>query len=223
MKLIVIGAGQSAYDENVLDVISKAKKQNDTDKLKDLQIMSTDRTLKYVLEHDIIPEYTCIQENLYPATRFGKKDYLKEFFDHDIVRKYAKQIKIYYSQQLRWYRTKLLKEMGFEMTLFNRHGCGGNLKPVIVTCGHCSMACVEIGRYILKADMIAVIGMDMDLTKSWKLYEKTTIADNMLQNTIRRTATSFVDTGKPLYNLTRKGRFHCRGVEETNIDEFLKM
>jgi len=63
----------------------------------------------------------------------------------------------------------------------------------------------------------------MDHSTSWKLYENTHIAKAMLQNTIRKTASDFVDTGKPIYNLTRKGLYHCRGVEETNIDEFLKM
>ena len=39
-KCIVIGAGQSLYDENVIDVLKKKP---------DVKILSTDRTLKYVL------------------------------------------------------------------------------------------------------------------------------------------------------------------------------
>ena len=115
--------------------------------------------------------------------------------------------------------------MGFKMIEFNRHGCGGNLKPVIVTCGHCAMALVEIARYILKLDKIATIGMDLDLTGSWKKYENDVlnVQQTLLQATIRKSASDFIDTGKPIYNLTRKGLYHCRGVEETNIDEFLKM
>ena len=225
MKGIVIGAGQSHKDENVIDVLSQAKKRNDTDLLKDVVILSTDRTLKYVLEKGIIPEYCGIQENLYPATRYGATDYLKIFFDHDIVKKHASEITLYHAQALRWQRTKILSAMGFKMVRFNRHGCGGNLKPVIVTCGHCAMALVEIGRHILKLDKIATIGMDMDLTGSWKIYKNDVlnVQQTMLQATIRKTASDLVDTGKPIYNLTRLGKFHCRGVEETNIDEFLKM
>jgi len=220
MKGIVIGAGQSLYDENVIDTIVKLKEKDDP-VLKDVVLLSTDRTLKYVLDQGIIPEYCGIQENLYPATRYGVTDYLKIFFDHDIVRKHASEITLYSAQALRWQRTKILTAMGFKMVRFNRHGCGGNLKPVIHTCGHCTMALVQIARYILKLDKIAVIGMDMDNSTSWKLYENTPIAQNMAQNTIRKTASDFVDTGKPVYNLTRKGVYHCRGVVETNIEDFL--
>ena len=80
MKGIVIGAGQSHTDENVIDTLVKLKEKDDP-LLKDLVILSTDRTLKYVLEQGIIPEYCGIQENLYPATRFGVIDYLKIFFE----------------------------------------------------------------------------------------------------------------------------------------------
>ena len=224
MKGIVIGAGQTHKDENVIDTLSKLKEKDDP-LLKDVVILSTDRTLKYVLEKGIIPEYCGIQENLYPATRHGATDYLKIFFDHDIVRKHASEITLYHAQALRWQRTKILSAMGFKMIRFNRHGCGGNLKPVIQTCGHCAMALVQIGRYILKLDKIATIGMDMDLSGSWKIYENDVlnVQQTMLQATIRKSASDFVDTGKPIYNLTRKGLYHCRGVEETNIDEFLKM
>ena len=222
MKGIVIGAGQSLYDENVIDNLVKLKETDDP-LLKDVVILATDRTLKYVLEQGIIPEYCGIQENLYPATQFGMTDYLPIFFDHDIVKKHASKITMYVAQALRWQRHKILSEMGFTMIRFNRYGCGGTLKPAIQTCGHCAMALLQIARYILKLDKIAVIGMDMDNSTSWKVYDNTNIAQGMAQNTIRKTASDFVDTGKPVYNLTRKGIYHCRGVEETTINEFLKM
>ena len=119
-KCIVIGAGQSLYDENVIDVL-KTKP--------DVKVLSTDNTLKYVLEQGIIPDYCGIQEDLYTALRFGHKDLFPEFFNHDIVKKYANEITMYYSQQLRWPRKKLLDLLGFKMIPFNRVGCGGNLKP----------------------------------------------------------------------------------------------
>jgi len=214
-KCIVIGAGQSLYDENVIDVLKKKP---------DIKILSTDRTLKYVLEQGIIPDYCGIQENLFPATRYGKRDYLIEFFNHDIVKKYANKITLYHSQQLRWTRTKVLNAMGFKMIPFNRAGCGGNLRPAIATCGHCAMALLQIARHILKIDKIATIGMDMDFSSSWKIYEKhdKRTVDGMLSNTMRTIANDFTSANKPLtYNLTKKGSFHGRGVKEITVEEFL--
>ena len=54
-KAVVIASGQSLYDESVLDEL---KKHN-------LVILSTDRTLKYVLEKGIIPSYVCFRLKMY--------------------------------------------------------------------------------------------------------------------------------------------------------------
>ena len=225
-KAIIMGGGESLYQENVIDVIVKAKKEN-PELLNDTIIMSTDRTLKHVLEKGIIPEYTCIQENLYPPTRYHtvpQTDYLVDFFKHDIVKKFAPQITLYYAQALRWYRTSILKAMGFKMKRFNRMGLGGNVKPLIYTCGHCSQALVSICREVLKIDKIATIGMDMDFSRSWKIYETDvhSAQKNMLTATLKQNHTDFIKTGKPIYNLTRMGKFHYTGVVETNIEDFLK-
>lgn len=214
-KCIVIGAGQSLYDENVIDVLKKKP---------DVKILSTDRTLKYVLEQGIVPDYCGIQENLFPATRYGKRDYLVEFFNHDIVKKNAHKITLYYSQQLGWARKKVLDVMGFNMIPFNRFGCGGNLRPAIVTCGHCAMALLQIARHILKIDKIATIGMDMDFSTSWNRYQKldNKTVEGMLSNTMHTIANDFTSGNKPLtFNLTKKGSFHGRGVKEITVEEFL--
>ena len=223
-KAIVMGGGQSLYDGDVIDyLLDHYIKDEDNEKLKDVTILSTDRTLKYVLEKGIVPDYTAIQENLFPATRFTRIDYMEEFFNHDIVKANAKEITLYYAQALRWFRARLLRAMGFTMKPFNRHGLGGSLKPLIYTCGHCSQALVEIARYVLNIDKVATIGMDMDCSRSWKIYEKDVhhAQKTMLQSTLKRTHTSFLNTGKPVYNLTRKGNFHYTGVVETNIEDFL--
>ena len=57
-KAIVIAGGQSVYDENIIEKIKDKP---------DLIILSTDRTLKYCLENNVVPQYCCIQENLITA------------------------------------------------------------------------------------------------------------------------------------------------------------
>ena len=214
-KCIVIGAGQSLYDENVIDELKKKP---------DVKVLSTDRAIKYVLEQKVIPDYCGIQENLFTATRYGYEDLFPEFFNHDIVKKYANEITMFYSQQLTWPRKKILTALGFKMIPFNRVGCGGNLKPAIVTCGHCSMALLQIARHVLKIDKIATIGMDMDYSTSWKRYETENkrAVDGMLSNTMHTIANDFTSGNRPVtYNLTKKGNFHGRGVKEITIEEFL--
>ena len=66
-KAVVIASGQSLYDESVLDEL---KEHN-------VVILSTDRTLKYVLEKGITPSYACIQENLIEP---NGHDLLPDFF-----------------------------------------------------------------------------------------------------------------------------------------------
>ena len=144
-KAIVIAGGQSVYDENIIEKIKDKP---------DLTILSTDRTLKYCLENNVVPEYCCIQENLITAEGV---DNLKLFFFHGIVKSHAHEITLYHSQILTKERQQIVKDMGFKTIIFNRFGCGGNLPNIINTSGNCGMALVEIARKLLKIDKIAVI------------------------------------------------------------------
>ena len=219
-KAIVIAGGQSVYDENIIEKIKDKS---------DFTILSTDRTLKYCLENNVVPEYCCIQENLITAEGV---DNLKLFFFHGIVKSHAHEITLYVSQILTKERQQLVKDMGFKTIIFNRFGCGGNLPNIINTSGNCGMALVEIARKLLKIDKIAVIGLDLDFSRDWKVYKKDSprTVESMLSNSKQQVATDYFEIGQdgnklypyPTYNLTKMGSFHGGiGIKEITVEEFL--
>ena len=219
-KAVVIASGQSLYDEKIIEKIKDKP---------DLTILSTDRTLKYCLENNVIPEYCCIQENLITAEGV---DNLKLFFFHGIVKSHAHEITLYVSQILTKERQQIVKDMGFKTIIFNRFGCGGNLPNIINTSGNCGMALVEIARKLLKIEKIAVIGLDLDFTNSWKIYKKDSpsTVEHMLTNSKQQVANDYFERGQdgnklypyPTYNLTKKGSFHGGiGIKEITVEEFL--
>jgi len=226
-KAIVIAGGQSLYDEKIIDVLLDHYVKDE--KIPNVTILSTDRTLKYVLENGIIPEYCCIQENLITAEGV---DNLKLFFFHGIVKSHAHEITLYHSQILTKERQQLVKDMGFKTVIFNRFGCGGNLPNIINTSGNCGMALVEIARKLLKIDKIAVIGLDLDFSRDWKIYKKDNprTVESMLTNSKQQVANDYFEIGQdgkklypyPTYNLTKKGSFHGGiGIKEITVEEFL--
>ena len=209
-KAIVIAAGQSLYDEDVIEKI----KLYCLSEVEDIIILSTDRTLKYVLESGIIPDYTCINENIIrPSDNY---DFLPDFFYHGIVKSYASQIVLYHNSMLTSERVKILEDMGFKTLKFNRQGCGNF--DSINTGGNCGMALVQIARHILKIDRIGIIGLDLDNTTSYKNIDATP----ELWHTKHKIVDDFITMGQSVYNLTRMGNVHGKGIVETNIDDFLK-
>jgi len=210
MKAVVIGAGGSLYEEKVIDQLKDYK---------DLTVLSTDRTLKYVLEHDVNVQYTCVQENI---IRADGHDFLPDFYEHDIVRKHASNITLYHSQLLTTQRVMILANMGFKTIPFQRLGKGdGGTGEIIDTCGNNAMALVQIARKLLKIEEIAVIGLDLDSSTSWKMYENTTINQAMVKNSKERTAIDFFDNGTITYNLTELGLFHGKGIKEVSLNTFM--
>ena len=219
-KAIVIAGGQSVYDENIIEKIKDKP---------DLIILSTDRTLKYCLENNVVPQYCCIQENLITAEGV---DNLKLFFFHGIVKSHAHEITLYHSQILTKERQQLVKDMGFKTIIFKRFGRGGNLPNIINTSGNCGMALVEIARKLLKIDKIAVIGLDLDFSRDWKVYKKDSprTVESMLSNSKQQVANDYFEIGQdgkklypyPTYNLTKMGSFHGGiGIKEITVEEFL--
>ena len=218
-KAIVIASGQSLYDEKIIEKIKDKP---------DLTILSTDHTLRYCLENNVVPEYCCIQENLMTA---DGQDNLKKFFFHGIVKSHADKITLYHSQILTKERQQLVKDMGFKTIIFNRFGCGGNLPNIINTSGNCGMALVEIARKFLKIDKIAVIGLDLDFSTSWKTYKKDSprTVESMITNSKQQVANDYFERGQdgkkicpyPTYNLTKMGNFHGIGIKEITVEEFL--
>ena len=207
-KAVVIASGQSLYDESVLDEL---KEHN-------VVILSTDRTLKYVLEKGITPSYACIQENLIEP---NGHDLLPDFFYHGIVKSHSDKITLFYSQLLKYERLKILEEMSFKTIPFQRLGKGDGKGVIIDTCGNCGMALIQIARKMLKIEKIAVIGLDLDHSTSWKSYENTTITNAMLNNTKTMIASDFFDYGVYTYNLTKMGNFHGKGIKETSLNTFM--
>ena len=212
VKGIVMAAGQSLYDE---DVIEKIKLYCLTE-VEDIIILSTDRTLKYVLDNGLIPDYTCVNENI--ITLAGH-DLLPDFFFHGTVKSHAEQITLYYNSLLTLERLKIFQDMGFKTKLFNRQGTGTHKGVTLHTGGNCGMALVQIARHILNIDKIGVIGLDLDFSTSNKNSES---VDAELFHTKTQILNDFFTMEKPVYNLTRMGRLHGKGIVETNIDDFLK-
>lgn len=212
VKGIVMAAGQSLYDE---DVIEKIKLYCLTE-VEDIIILSTDRTLKYVLDNGLIPDYTCVNENI--ITLAGH-DLLPDFFFHGTVKSHAEQITLYYNSLLTLERLKIFQDMGFKTKLFNRQGTGTHKGVTLHTGGNCGMALVQIARHILNIDKIGVIGLDLDFSTSNKNSES---VDAELFHTKTQIVNDFFTMEKPVYNLTRMGRLHGKGIVETNIDDFLK-
>ena len=217
-KAIVIASGQSLYDEKIIEKIKDKP---------DLIILAVDRSLRYCLENNVIPQYCCVQENLITAEGH---DNLKEFFFHGIVKSHADKITLYHSQILTKERQQLVKDMGFKTIIFNRSGCGGNLPNIINTSGNCGMALVEIARKLLKIDKIAVIGLDLDFSRDWKVYNKDPrTVESMLTNSKQQIANDYFEIGQdgnkvcqfPTYNLTKLGSFHGIGIKEITVEEFL--
>ena len=132
-----MAAGQSLYDEDVIEKI----KLYCLSEVEDIVILSTDRTLKYVLESGIIPDYTCVNENI--ITLAGH-DNLPDFFYHGIVKSYASEITLYHNSLLTPERVKIFVDMGFKTDLFNRLGCGTHEGVTLNTGGNCGMALVQI-------------------------------------------------------------------------------
>ena len=212
VKGVVMAAGQSLYDE---DVIEKIKLYCLTE-VEDIIILSTDRTLKYVLDNGLIPDYTCVNENI--ITLAGH-DLLPDFFFHGTVKSHAEQITLYYNSLLTLERLKIFQDMGFKTELFNRQGTGTHKGVTLHTGGNCGMALVQIARHILNIDKIGVIGLDLDFSTSNKNSES---VDAELFHTKTQIVNNFFTMEKPVYNLTRMGRLHGKGIVETNIDDFLK-
>ena len=88
----------------------------------------------------------------------------------------------------------------------------------INTGGNCGMALVQIARHILKIDQIGIIGLDLDNTTSYKNVDSL----NELWLTQHKIVDDFLTMGQSVYNLTRMGNVHGKGIVETNIDDFLK-
>ena len=80
------------------------------------------------------------------------------------------------------------------------------------------MALVQIARHILKISKIGIIGLDLDNTTSYKHIDAT----NELWHTKNKIVADFLTMGESVYNLTRMGNVHGKGIIETNIDDFLK-
>ena len=217
VKGVVMAAGQSLYDE---DVIEKIKLYCLTE-VEDIIILSTDRTLKYVLESGLIPDYTCVNENIIRPSNvkwLPNHDFLPDFFYHGIVKSHASKITLYHNSLLIPERVKILEDMGFKTVQFNRVGCGTNKGTLVNTCGNCGMALVQIARHILKIEKIGIIGLDLDNTTSYKHVD----ALNELLLTQHKIVDDFLTMGQSVYNLTRMGNVHGKGIVETNIDDFLK-
>ena len=212
VKAVVIAAGQSLYDEDVIEKI----KLYCLSEVEDIIILSTDRTLKYVLESGLIPDYTCVNENI--ITLAGH-DNLPDFFYHGIVKSHASKITLYHNSLLTPERVKIFVDMGFKIELFNRQGTGTHKGVTLHTGGNCGMALVQIATHILNIDKIGVIGLDLDFSTSNKNSES---VDGELFHTKTQIVNNFFTMEKPIYNLTRMGRLHGNGIVETNIDDFLK-
>ena len=214
-KAIVIAGGPSLYAEKVLDVI--LENLNQFQQNPDITILTTDRTLKLILEKGITPEkfpsfFVCTQEKL----RDGNLDMLPIFYYHGIVRKHAKNIILFYAHRVEKDNVEKLKAVGFNMIQFTRFGKGRGSGELIDTCGNCGMALVEIARHILKIEEIGIIGIDLNYDKVYDYDFKVELSHSK-----KRAFQDFLDLGNPIYNLTEKGLFHGSGIIDMNIEEFL--
>lgn len=213
-KAILIGAGESLND----DVLNELLLHED----KDIAIFSSDRTLRKILEMGFTPDkyqvFTCVTEDLIRPS--DGKDFLIEFFDNEIVRKYAEHIKIFTAHVFT--RIKELEEYGFKERIdFIRHGKIGRVisnVPTIQSCGNNVMGLMGFAR-IYKIPYIATIGFDMDKTGSWVDLE----IDNEYQLTKKQLFQDYLDYGRVIYNLTTKGLIHGKGVVTCSLEEFMKI
>lgn len=217
-KAILIGAGDS-INEGILEKIEQRKNE-----LSDVAIMPSDRVLKRVLDLGITPEYfpnffTCITENLYSENL--KIDFFKEFFEHEIVKKHAENITIFTSNVFD--RFEELHNIGFKKNIdFIRVGKKGRIvkpeTPVIQSCGNNVMGLFLMARK-LGINEIASIGFDMDFTGSYK--ETNHDPKNELALTQKELFQTYLDYNKPIYNLTKSGNIHGKGVTDISLEDFL--
>ena len=112
-------------------------------------------------------------------------------------------------------------DIGFKTVPFVRAGKGDGKGEIIDTCGSCGIALVEIARHILKIDKIAVLGLDMDTSTSWNMH-KPHVLNPMIDNTKHRMTNDYLESGTPIFNLTRLGNLHGKGIKESNIIDFIE-
>jgi len=86
---------------------------------------------------------------------------------------------------------------------------------------NCGIALIEIAKHILKIDKIAVLGIDLDTSTTWNVH-KPNVLNPMVVNTKHRLTNDYFESGTPIFNLTRLGNLHGKGIKETNIIEFIE-
>lgn len=223
MKAVIIGAGSTIYDKNHLVTLAKSNF--------DGYVLPTDRILKYALEHGITPSrfpryYTAIINDLMSNDKW----YLMEsMFNHQIVKKHAKDIKCFLSSQVHPKQRSYLSKMGISIVGYYHMYGKSPLYPTppkpepmeLEDCGNVSIALWSLAKESFHCSEIALLGIDLSYSKyDAEFYHGNTSTtwDYELSCSLKLLETS---TGVKTYNCTEGGRLYGPGIINSTLKDFL--
>ena len=223
MKAIVVGAGSTIYDKNHLELLAKSNF--------DGYVMLSDRILKYALEQGITPRKF---PKYYVATIndlviHNKWHIMELFFNHQIIRKHAKNIKCFLSTQVHPRQKDYLIDMGINIAGYYDPQDKTRLYPLssntkvtkLRDCEDVSIALWNIARNIFQCSDIALLGVDHSFSK----YDAVLFNGNSpSRDRTLSCALELLGQAEDIqtYNCTDGGRLYGKGIINSTLENFLK-
>ena len=224
MKAIVIGAGPSIFEKNHLEILSKSNFNG--------YIMSCDRILKYTLECGITPVKF---SNYYTATindciiTHKAWHEMELFFNHQIIKDHAKNIKCFVSSQVHPKQIEYLSKIGFDVAgYYHQYGktklyaVPKNKSLELKDCDNVCMALWSLAKNYFSCSKIAFLGVDLSYSEyDTELYKGNNPTwDSHLSCMLQELQESH---NIKSYNCTQGGRLHGPGIIDSTLDNFLNL
>jgi len=162
---IIVGAGPSIHNHKHLEMLANSNFKG--------VVVSTDRMLKPLLEHDVIPDY---------VVSLDASKLTRAFFEGKIVKEHAHQVKAALSISVPPKVTRLIKKIGMpiywwsysskeDYLLLTRSKKHPNGLLSIMTGGNCGTAAWVFSWAILKCNPTCLIGFDFSYPEGTKLED----------------------------------------------------
>ena len=218
-KGIVIGAGQSFFEQDDLKRLSIYNLGGDNPKKFDGEIVVAERIAWECIELGIDPyrfKFNVVSCEDMSYTGF---DMYERFFSK--ILPYAKVITVWVGTNTEPKLVKWLKENFPDVHTFDRRFSGINAPrdkhtPLIECCGNCGMACWSIARTQLGCENIAVLGFDFEI------YSKDTslaMWDTELNQSLKTVKDYSFEC--VTFNLSEFGRFENDQINRCSLEQFL--
>lgn len=224
LKAIIIGAGSTIYDKNHLELLAQTSF--------DGYVMPCDRILKYALEQGITPEkfpkyYTATINDL--VITHNKWNIMELFFNHQIIRNHAKNIKCFLSSRVHPRQKDYLIDMGISIEGYYDPCDKIRAYPIptaqkidkLQDCEDVSITLWNLARKVFHCSDIALLGVDLSYSK----YD--TVLFNGKNPSRDKTLSCILKLLKQAedvrtYNCTEGGRLYGPGITNSILKDFLK-